>query len=269
MPVMTDTVLVVIATYNERDNLPRLVEEVHKHLPQADILIIDDNSPDGTGQWAAERSRHDERLRVISRPGKLGLGSAIIAGLRYALEQHYTYAVNMDADWSHDPRHLPALLGGMDRYDVMIGSRYVAGGGVENWPRSRRWASRLVNGLARFLLRLPVHDCSGAYRCYRVSCLVGVPFARFLSRGYSFQEEMLYWCRLAGCRLGEAPILFRDRRCGQSKVNLREIVRSLAVLFWLGLRCLGGFDRAFKPICRTTPHLGRRSAAYPGPGAGK
>ena len=153
-----------------------------------------------------------------------------------------TILVNMDADFSHHPRYLPALVAGMDRYDVMIGSRYVPGGGTENWPLSRRFISFAVNTYDAALMRVPAHDCSGAFRCYRVSKLREAHLERVISRGYSFQEEMLYRCRKAGCRLGETPIIFADRRGGVSKVNSREAVRSLGVLFYLGTTAFFGLD---------------------------
>jgi dolichol-phosphate mannosyltransferase len=235
-------ILVSLATYNERDNLAPLLSEIRQALPQAELLVIDDNSPDGTGQLADELAAADPRLHVLHRKGKLGLGTAILTAMRYAMEHDYDLYVNMDADFSHHPRYLPALIAGMDRHDVMIGSRYVAGGGTENWPLARRLTSASVNLLSRFLLRIPAHDTSGAYRCYRVAKLRQVALDRIVSRGYSFQEEVLYRCRKAGCRIGETPILFADRRAGSSKVNLKEAVRSLAVLVYVGLTAFFGRD---------------------------
>jgi dolichol-phosphate mannosyltransferase len=234
-------VLVSIATYNERDNLEPLVKEIHAAVPAADVLVVDDNSPDGTGALADRLAAADGRVHVLHRAGKLGLGTAILAGMRYALEHGYDLFVNMDADFSHHPRYLPALLAGMHDHDVMIGSRYVPGGGTANWPLSRRLMSRGVNGLVRVLMRLPVRDASGGYRCYRVATLRRTDLANLLSRGYSFQQEVLHRCRRAGARLGEAPILFEDRRAGATKVNPREAARSMSVLLRLGLRSLFGW----------------------------
>jgi dolichol-phosphate mannosyltransferase len=235
-------VLVSLATYNERDNLPALMREIHAQAPSADILVIDDNSPDGTGQLADELAAQDARVRVLHRPGKLGLGTAILAAVRYAIEQDYDLFVNMDADFSHPPRYLPALLDGMGDHDIMIGSRYIPGGGTLNWPWSRRFLSRAVNVLVRLLLRIPARDTSGAYRCYRVAKLRTIDLDHFLSRGYSFQEEMLHRCYRAGCRLGETPIVFENRRAGSSKVGIQESARSLAILLWLGIRSLLRLD---------------------------
>jgi dolichol-phosphate mannosyltransferase len=162
--------------------------------------------------------------------------------MRYAIEKDYDLMVNMDADFSHHPRYLPALVAGMDRHDIMIGSRYVPGGGTVDWPASRLLISRSINCLVRFLFRFQARDCSGGYRCYRVAKLREARLDQLISRGYSFQQEVLYRCRKAGCRIGETPIIFADRRAGSSKVNPREAARSLATLVWLGLHCFFGLD---------------------------
>jgi dolichol-phosphate mannosyltransferase len=235
-PAADGRLLVSLATYNERDNLAPLIREIQAAAPTADLLVIDDNSPDGTGQLADELARADPRIHVVHREGKLGLGTAILAAMRYAMDHNYDLLVNMDADFSHHPRYLPAILAGMKDKDVMIGSRYVEGGGSENWPLKRRLMSQGVNLLVRLLMRIPAKDTSGAYRCYRVSKLREAQLDRVISRGYSFQQEVLYRCRKAGCRIGETPILFENRRAGASKVNMKEAVRSLAVIFWVGMR---------------------------------
>jgi dolichol-phosphate mannosyltransferase len=231
---------VSIATYNERENLASLVREIHSVRPAADILVIDDNSPDGTGNLADELASADPRIHTLHRSGKQGLGTAILAGVQYAVDHHYDFFLNMDADFSHHPRYLPALIAGMQKYDVMIGSRYIPGGGVLNWPWSRRFMSRGVNLLVRFLFRMPVRDASGGFRCYRVSKLREADLQNMYSRGYSFQEEMLYRCWRAGCTLGETPIIFEDRRAGRSKADPKEIVRSLSLVVWIGVRALMG-----------------------------
>jgi dolichol-phosphate mannosyltransferase len=235
--------LVSIATYNERENVPRLIEEIHQYAPQADVLVVDDNSPDGTGRVVDELAAKDPRVKPFHRPGKLGLGTAIVAAMRYAMANAYDLLLNLDADFSHPPRYIPALLAGMGRHDVMIGSRYVPGGGTENWPVSRQMMSRAVNGLVRFFFRMGVRDASGAFRCYRVSKLRQVRLDLLVSRGYSFQQEVLYRCRLAGCRLGETPIIFENRRAGKSKVNPKEAARSILTIVYLGLRALVGIER--------------------------
>jgi dolichol-phosphate mannosyltransferase len=235
--------LVSVATYNERENIARLIAEIHSHAPQADVLVVDDNSPDGTGRLVADLAAADHRIHALHRPGKLGLGTAIIAAMKYAIAHGYDFVLNMDADFSHPPRYIPALLTGMATKDVMIGSRYVPGGGTENWPKAREAISRAVNLVVRTFFRMGVRDASGAYRCYRVSKLREVRFDRVVSRGYSFQQEMLYRCRLAGCRLGETPIIFENRRHGKSKVNVRESVRSMGTILYLGLRAMIGLEK--------------------------
>jgi dolichol-phosphate mannosyltransferase len=235
-------ILVSLATYNERDNLAPLLAEIQKEVPSAELLVIDDNSPDGTGRLADELAASNPRLHVLHRPGKLGLGTAILAGMVYALEHDYDLFVNMDADFSHHPRYLPAMLAGTDHYDVMIGSRYIPGGGSENWPLSRLLMSRAINVLASLLMRIPAHDCSGGYRCYRTAKLRVARLDRVRSRGYSFQQEVLYRCRKAGCKIGETPIVFGNRRAGKSKVNLREAVRSIAMIFRIGVPAFFGLD---------------------------
>jgi dolichol-phosphate mannosyltransferase len=248
--------LVSVATYNERENLPRLIEEIHKVAPQADILVVDDNSPDGTGRIVDELAAKDSRIKPYHRPGKLGLGTAIVAAMRYAMDHGYDLLLNMDADFSHPPRYIPALLAGMDKRDVMIGSRYVPGGGTENWPVARQAISQGLNGLVRFFFRMGVRDASGAFRCYRVSKLREVRLDLLVSRGYSFQQEVLYRCRLAGCRLGESPIIFENRRAGKSKVNPKEAVRSMMMIIYLGVRALLGVERRESRINLSPPRFG-------------
>ncbi len=195
--------LVSMATYNERDNLAPLIQEILQVVSGTDILVIDDNSPDGTGKQADELAAADPRIHVIHRAGKLGLGTAILAAMRYAMDHHYDVMVNMDADFSHHPRYLPELLAGMKRHDLMIGSRYVPGGGTVNWPLSRQLMSWAINPLVRLLMRIPAHDTSGGFRSYSVELLRRTNLENLVSRGYSFQEEVLYRCRKAGCKIGD------------------------------------------------------------------
>lgn len=237
----TDKTLVTVATYNEMENLPRLVEEIFRYAPQADVLVIDDNSPDGTGKWCDEQQANDPRIACLHRSGKLGLGTATIAGMKYAIQHGYRYALNMDADFSHQPKYLPALMAGMDPpdgppVDVMIGSRYVAGGGIEGWPLKRQMMSRGVNLYARSLLGLKPKDCSGAFRCYRTSMLAKLDFDAVCSRGYSFQEEILWRLKRLGARFAETPIVFLERQLGVSKINSGEAVAALRIIFALGLK---------------------------------
>jgi len=228
--------LVTVATYNEIENLPLLVDAIWEAAPQVDILVIDDNSPDGTGQWCDERAKSEPRLHCLHREGKLGLGTATIAGMKYAIEHDYDLMLNMDADFSHHPRYIPALLEGMDSADVTIGSRYVPGGGVKDWPLKRRLMSWGVNTYARWLLGLRPKDCSGAFRCFRVDLLRKLDLGSIKSRGYSFQEEILWHLKRAGARFTESPILFVDREKGQSKINSREALAAIGIIFRLGIR---------------------------------
>lgn len=228
-----ERLLVTLCTYNERENLTAIVPEIQRHAPQADILIIDDNSPDGTGQLADDLARQDSRVRVLHRTGKLGLGTAILAGFRYGIEHGYDFLINLDADFSHPPRYIPQLLERMHDSDVAIGSRYVPGGGVVGWGWHRHFMSRGINWYARLTLRLKTRDNSGSYRCYRVAKLAELDLDRFRARGYAFQEEVLYRCRRLGCRFTEVPIVFEDRRYGESKINRWEVVEALRVMLVL------------------------------------
>jgi len=232
--------LVTIATYNEIENLPPLVEAIWQIASQADVLVIDDNSPDGTGRWCDQTAATEPRLHCIHRTGKLGLGTAIIAAMQFAIEHNYDVVLNMDADFSHHPRYIPALLAGMendneDKADVCIGSRYCPGGGTQGWPFQRRAMSWAVNTYARTLLGLKPKDTSGAFRCYRVELLKKLDFSAIKSRGYSFQEEILWRLKRLGARMTEIPIVFADRERGQSKINKQEALSALWVIFRLGL----------------------------------
>ena len=242
MPKTAET-LITVATYNEMENLPRLVDELLRFASEADILVIDDNSPDGTGQWCDQQGAANPRIACLHRPGKLGLGTATIAGMRHAIEHGYKFVLNMDADFSHQPKYVPALLAGMDPpgerpIDVTIGSRYVPGGGVEGWPLKRHLMSRAVNLYARWLLGLRPKDCSGAFRCYRTNMLAQVDFDAIRSRGYSFQEEILWRLKRLGARFGETPIVFLERQHGVSKIDGGEALAALRIIFTLGLRNL-------------------------------
>jgi dolichol-phosphate mannosyltransferase len=217
-----ERLLVMLCTYNERENLAALIPEIWTFAPTAEILVIDDNSPDGTGRLADEWAARDRRVHVMHRPAKLGLGTAAVAGMRYAAEGGYTLLVNLDADFSHPPRYIPALIGLMSEADVAIGSRYVTGGGVIGWGLRRHVMSRAINWYARVLLRLTTRDNSGSFRCYRVARLREIDFDRFLARGYAIQEEILYRLRRIGCRFAETPIIFEERRHGSSKISLAE-----------------------------------------------
>ena len=237
--------LVMSATYNEIENVPKLVDEVLAAAPDADLLIIDDNSPDGTGTWCDKRAQGEPRLSCMHRSGKLGLGTAIVQGMQYAIEKGYSYAINIDADFSHDPKQIPDLLAAMnppggEPRDVVIGSRYIPGGTSTGWPLKRRIMSRCVNLYSRWMLWLPANDVSGGFRCYRVSMLEKLDFSQMRSSGYSFQEEILWMLRCCRARFGEIPINFAERECGVSKINMREAFTAMRIILQLGLQSLVG-----------------------------
>lgn len=218
--------LVATPTYNEALNVVPLVTRVLEQDPSIEALVVDDASPDGTGDLVAERQASEPRLHLLRREGKLGLGSAYLAAFRYAEEHGFDQVATMDCDFSHDPRYLPAILAAMEDHDMVVGSRYIPGGGIANWPVHRRALSAFANAYTRLLLRMPVHDCTSGYRCYRVSTLLAVdPFA-VRSSGYSFLYEMVYRVHRAGFRIGETPILFEDRVAGASKISRSEIWRA-------------------------------------------
>lgn len=231
--------LIGIATYNEIENLPRLVEELLSVVDGADILIVDDNSPDGTGRWCDEFGQHEPRLHVLHRSGKLGLGSATVCAMDYAIEQGYEILLTMDADFSHPPETAPQLIRELavnPDLDVAIGSRYIPGGQISGWPWTRRVMSRWVNRYARILLRLRVRDCSGAFRAYRVAVLAALPPSAIECQGYAYLEELLWRLQRKGARFRELPIHFRDRTAGTTKINWREALAALVQLFRFGLR---------------------------------
>jgi dolichol-phosphate mannosyltransferase len=234
--------LISLATFNEVENLRPLVEEIRRHAPKAAVLVIDDNSPDGTGVLADELKAALPDVHVIHRAGKLGLGTALIEAMGFAVKNGYDYILNLDADFSHPPRYIPSIVAGMRDHDVMIGSRYVPGGGVEGtqFNLKRKFMSQGINAYARMFLGLKSRDNSGSFRCYRVAKIAEIDFARVRSRGYSFMEEILFWCREVGCRIGETPILFENRRAGVTKINKYEAYMALRIIFELGLdRLLG------------------------------
>lgn len=239
--------LVAIATYNERENLPDLVTQIFAVVPEANILVIDDGSPDGTGEWCQGHAALDSRLSCLQRGAKLGLGTAAVAGINHAIDKRYDILVNLDADHSHQPKEIPALVRLIthgdkmgQHVDVAVGSRYIEGGSIHGWPLSRRITSRVVNGMARMAFRLPVKDCSGSFRAYRVSTLAEMDVSTIDSKGYSFYEEILWRLRMAGARFAEVPIAFHERAHGETKVNFREITGSVQQLARLGLKAIRG-----------------------------
>lgn len=223
---MSARALVVIPTYNEAANILSLAGGVLEQDPSLELLVVDDASPDGTGDLVAKNGRSEPRLQLLRREGKLGLGSAYLAGFRYALERGHGRVVTMDGDWSHHPRYLPPMLDAMVDHDLVIGSRYVPGGGVANWDLHRRLLSAFANAYTRILLRLPVRDCTGGYRCYARQVLEAVDPFSIRASGYSFLEEMVWRVHRAGFRIGEVPIVFECRHAGASKIDRHEIWRA-------------------------------------------
>jgi dolichol-phosphate mannosyltransferase len=224
---MSGTPWIVLPTYNESDNLPGIVAAVRAALPQARLLVVDDNSPDGTGA-VAERL---DGVDVLHRPVKQGLGPAYVAGFARALEQGAAYVFEMDADFSHDPADLPRLLAAVrDGADLAVGSRYVPGGGVENWHWMRRAVSRAGCLYARAVLRVPVRDLTGGLKCFRAETLRAIDYSTVRSRGYAFQVELTYRTLLAGRRVHELPIVFHERREGHSKMTGRIALEAVWLL---------------------------------------
>ncbi len=233
-------IAVTICTYNERENIRTLLPAIRQALPTADILVVDDNSPDGTAAEVEHIAKSDPQVHLLLRQHKAGLGAATLAGFAWVIERDFDYLINLDADWSHPPGVLPQLVQLMDAADVAIASRYIPGGGVQNWGLHRYFMSWGINSYSRVLLGIAARDCSGAYRCYRVSKLREIDFARFRARGYAFQEEILYRCRRVGCRFRETPFVFADRAVGESKINMKEVVRALRDIALLGVDRLRG-----------------------------
>ena len=228
------SVLVVIPTYDEADHVAPLARRVLAALPNAQVLFVDDASPDGTGDRVRDLGRSDPRIRLLPRLRKMGLGTAYLAGFRIALDEGFERVVTMDADLSHDPAHLPEMIAATERCDLVLGSRYVPGGGIENWGLHRRLLSRAANAFARRLLRLPVHDGTSGFRAYRADALRALPLDTIRSSGYSFLEEITFLAARRGLSLGEVPIVFCDREGGRSKISAAEIF--LAVYHLLRLR---------------------------------
>jgi len=218
--------LIIIPTYNEYENLSLLLHSIFSYAPTTDVLIVDDNSPDGTGKLADETAARNSCVHVLHRPGKLGLGTAYIAGFKYVIEQGYDAAFEMDADFSHDPRYLPNFLKAIEDADLVIGSRYIPGGITPNWSASRKVISGAGNMFARFMLGISVHDCTGGFRCYRRKVLQSIDLDSVKSRGYAFQVELTYRVQKQGFKIVETPITFMNRRLGTSKMSRKIVVEA-------------------------------------------
>jgi len=235
-----ERVLVIVPTYNERRNVARLVDSVLAQDPRMDMLVVDDGSPDGTGALVDEIAAVNPRVHAIHRERKLGLGTAYLAGFRWALERDYEFVFAMDADFSHDPKYLPHLLRAIEDADLVIGSRYRAGVNVINWPISRLLLSLGANQYTRWITGLPLTDSTGGFKCFRRRVLEAIDLERVRSNGYSFQIEMSFRAWKKGFRLSEIPIVFTDRVEGQSKMNKRIVREAIWMVWWLRLKALGG-----------------------------
>jgi dolichol-phosphate mannosyltransferase len=228
--------LVCIPTYNEADNLGPITQAVLKAEPRVDILVVDDNSPDGTGKLADQLAAQEPRIRVLHREKKEGLGRAYLAAFRWALAEGYTYIIEMDADFSHDPRYLPGLLDAAEAgADLVLGSRYVTGGGTVNWGIGRQVISRGGSLYARTILGVGVHDLTGGFKCFHRRVLEAIELDQVKSTGYAFQIELTYRTLKKGFTVHELPIVFEDRRVGQSKMSRKIFLEALTMVWKLRL----------------------------------
>jgi dolichol-phosphate mannosyltransferase len=240
VPDVADRYLVCVPTYNERANLPLIVPAILAQDPRLEVLVIDDGSPDGTGELADKLAAAEPRVHVLHRASKQGLGRAYLAGFEWALAQGFDYVFEMDADFSHDPAFLPRFIEAIASADIVIGSRYKQGVNVINWPISRLLLSLGANQYARFVTGLPIADSTGGFKCFRREVLESIDFSRVRSNGYAFQIEMSYRAWRKGFRLIEIPIVFTDRVEGHSKMS-RKIVREAIWMVWsLRFRALVG-----------------------------
>ena len=229
--------LIIIPTYNEQDNIEELIHILLGMELNLEVLVVDDNSPDGTGAIVDRLSESDPRVHGIHRPAKMGLGSAYITGFKYALERDYDLVFEMDSDFSHDPKYIPDFLEKIKEYDLVLGSRYVKGVNVVNWPLGRLLLSYYANVYTRIITRMPIRDATGGFKCFRREVLEAIDLDNIRSEGYSFQIEMSYKAWKKGFRVCEIPIIFIDRRAGVSKMSTK-IAREAIWMVWK-LRILG------------------------------
>lgn len=223
--------IVIIPTYNERMNIEKMLHTVIELYPNIHILVVDDNSPDGTGEFVKAKSKEDERIHVLQRAGKMGLGTAYVAGFRYILERDYDYAIQMDADFSHDPKEIENLLIAIEENDLVIGSRYIQGVNVINWPMSRLLLSYFASIYTRVITGMPVMDATGGFKCFRREVLESIDLDKIKANGYSFQIEMNFKTYKKNFRIKEIPIVFTDRVDGVSKMS-KKIVREAVTMVW-------------------------------------
>ena len=230
--------LVVIPTFNEAENVPRLIPQVLEQAEGVEVLIVDDGSPDGTGALVRSLGEKDPRVHLIERPGKMGLGTAYVAGFQYALENGYDFVFEMDADFSHSPKEIPNFLAKINEVDLVIGSRYAKGVRVLNWPMKRLLLSYAANVWTRFMTGLPLDDATGGFKCYRIAVLRAIRLERIRSNGYAFQIEMSFKAWRKGFRLAEIPIVFLERLAGRSKMSKQIIYEAFFMVWKLLFRSL-------------------------------
>jgi dolichol-phosphate mannosyltransferase len=223
--------LIIIPTYNELDNIQKLIPDILNRYENVDILVVDDNSPDGTGNYVSILSQSNERVKIIRRENKLGLGTAYITGFKYALQNKYNYVFEMDADYSHDPGEIENFFRAIKENDLVLGSRYLSGVNVINWPMRRLILSYLANFYTRFITGLPVHDATGGYKCFRREVLEAINLDKVKSNGYAFQIEMTFKAWKRGFRIKEISIIFLERSKGKSKMS-KKIVREAILMVW-------------------------------------
>lgn len=229
---MNGRALVIIPTYDEMDNIPKLIPQVLDKDERVDLLVVDDNSPDGTGSYVEELSKSNSRIHVLRRPKKNGLGTAYCDGFKYALSKNYSFVFEMDADFSHDPKEIPNFLKAIEDADLVLGSRYISGVNVINWPMRRLLLSYFANYYSRLVTGLKIADATGGFKCFRREVLQAIDLDKIKSNGYAFQIEMSFKAYKKGFRIKEIPIIFYDRTAGLSKMS-KKIVREAVLMVWL------------------------------------
>jgi len=237
---MQEKSIIIIPTYNELENIRRIIPDILGRYDETDILIVDDNSPDGTGVFIEQLTNESDRIKLIKRTGKMGLGTAYIQGFKYALQNGYDFIFEMDADYSHDPKEIRNFLNAIKDHDLVLGSRYKTGVNVINWPMRRLMLSYFANSYTRFVTGLPVRDATGGFKCFRRKVLESIDLDSIKSNGYAFQIEMTFKAFKKGFRITEIPIVFTDRFHGTSKMS-RKIVREAVLMVWK-LRIRSTFD---------------------------
>ena len=228
---MTEKSLIIIPTYNELENIRRMIPDILGRYDNVDVLVVDDNSPDGTGVFVEQLTRESEHVKLIKRPGKMGLGTAYIEGFKYALQNGYDYIFEMDADFSHDPKEIKNFMDAIKDHDLVLGSRYKTGVNVVNWPMRRLMLSYFAKSYTRFITGLPVRDATGGFKCFRRKVLESIDLDSIKSNGYAFQIEMTFKAFKKGFRIIEIPIIFIDRFHGKSKMS-KKIVREAVFMVW-------------------------------------